>query len=126
MINFFKMTSDAKTVDEYVKLVPENRTQAIEKLRDLCLKHLSEHEEGMMYKMPSYKRNNQVEVSFASQKQHICVYILKHEVMLNNKKRLEGLNHGKGCIRFANPNKIDYSTIEHLLKETVASDAGIC
>jgi len=59
-------------------------------------------------------------------KQHICVYILKREVMLNNKERLKGLNHGKGCIRFANPEKIDYELIKKLLIETEESDATIC
>jgi len=80
----------------------------------------------MVYNMPSYSRNNQVEVAFASQKQHICVYVLIHEVMLSNKDRLAGLNHGKGCIRFSNPEKIDYELISELLKQTAASDASIC
>lgn len=76
--------------------------------------------------MPSYKRKNQVEVAFASQKQHICVYFLIHEVMLNNKERLVGFNHGKGCIRFANPDIIDYDLLIDFLKLTAASDARIC
>ena len=120
------MKSEAKTVDAYLLEVPEKRIQALNKLRQLCLKYLSEYEEGMVYKMPSYKRNGQVEVAFASQKQHISVYILKHEVMLNNKERLKGLNHGKGCIRFSNPDKIDYQLIIDLLKETIKSDSQIC
>jgi len=65
-------------------------------------------------------------VAFASQKQHICIYILKHEVMLKNEALLKGINHGKGCIRFANPAKIDYPLLTKLLKETDASDAPIC
>ena len=86
-----------------------------------CLK-----KESMIYKMPSYKRNEQVEVAFASQKQHITVYFLIHEVMLKNTKRLEGYNHGKGCIRFSNPEKIDFHLIVHLLKETVDSNTTAC
>jgi len=120
------MTSEAKTVRDYLLEVPEKRNQALNKLRQLCLKHLPEHEESMAYKMPSYKCKGQVEVAFESQKQHICVYILKHEVMLNNKEQLKGLNHGKGCIRFSNPNKIDYQLITDLLKQTVESDSQIC
>jgi len=90
------------------------------------LTHLPVHEENMVYKMPSYKRKNQVVVAFASQKQHICVYFLIHEVMLNNKERLVGFNHGKGCIRFANPDIIDYDLLIDFLKLTAASDARIC
>jgi uncharacterized protein YdhG (YjbR/CyaY superfamily) len=120
------MKSDAKTVEEYLAQVPEKRVPALNKLRQLFLEHLPDHEENMSYNMPSYIRNNQVDVAFASQKQHICVYFLIHEVMLNNKEKLKGQNHGKGCIRFSNPDKIDFDLISDLLKQTVKSDAKIC
>ena len=120
------MKSEAKTVGDYLLEIPEKRIQAMNKLRQLCLKHLPEHEESMVYKMPSYKINGQIEVAFASQKQHICIYFLIHEVMLNNKEQLKGLNHGKGCIRFSNPDKIDYQLLTDLLKQTVESDSAIC
>jgi uncharacterized protein YdhG (YjbR/CyaY superfamily) len=51
---------------------------------------------------------------------------MKHAVMINNKDRLKGINHGKGCIRFSNPNKIDYDLITVLLKQTEVSDVPIC
>ena len=120
------MKSEAKDVSEYLKEVPEKRISALNRIRELCLTHLPNHEESMAFKMPSYKRNNQVEVAFASQKQHICVYLLIHEVMLNNKEKLKGLNHGKGCIRYSNPSKIDFNLIASLLKQTNASDTQIC
>ena len=120
------MKSEARTVGDYLLEVPEKRVQALNKLRLLCLTHLPDYEESMVYKMPSYKRDGQVEVAFASQKQHICIYFLKHEVMLNNKEQLKGLNHGKGCIRFSKPDKIDYQLLTDLLKQTVESDSPIC
>ena len=120
------MQSDEKSVDNYLTQVPEKRVSALKKLRKLCLEYLPTHEESMAYKMPSYMRNGQVEVAFASQKQHICVYFLIHEVMLNNKERFIGLNHGKGCIRYSNPDKIDYNLIASLLEHTNESDTQIC
>lgn len=120
------MKSEAKNVADYLKEVPVERISALNKIRDLCLTHLTNHEESMIYNMPSYKRNSEVEVAFASQKQHICVYFLIHEVMLNNKEYLQGLNHGKGCIRFSNPSKIDYELIASLLDQTNESSAPIC
>ena len=80
----------------------------------------------MAYKRPSYKKNKIVEVAFANQKQHICVYILKHHVMQGNKELIKGLNYGKGCIRFSSPEKIDYDLVKKLLKETVESEPRIC
>ena len=120
------MTSDAKTVDEYFTKVPEKRLEALTEIRNLCKEILTGYEENMTYKMPSYKMNNVVEVAFASQKQHICLYILKHEVMLNNQSLLKGLNHGKGCIRYGNSKKIDFDIIVKLLDDTLNSNAQIC
>ena len=120
------MTSEAKNVDEYLTEVPEKRVKPLQQLRELCNKLLIGYTEGMAYKMPSYKKNNVVEVAFASQKQHICIYILKHDVMLANKALLKGTNHGKGCIRYANPDKINFDLIAKLLQETVISDSEIC
>jgi uncharacterized protein YdhG (YjbR/CyaY superfamily) len=120
------MKSYAKNVDEYLEEVPEERLVTLKELRALCKKLLTGYEESMAYKMPSYKKNDIVEVAFASQKQHICVYILKHDVMLANNEALAGLNHGKGCIRYSNPDKIDFKLISKLLTETVESSNRIC
>lgn len=120
------MKSEAKTVDQYLEEVPEKRLEALKKIRTLCKEALVGYEETMAYKMPSYKKNNVVEVAFASQKQHICLYILKHDVMINNASLLKGLNHGKGCIRYGNPDKIDFEIIIKLLKDSYQSESEIC
>ena len=120
------MISEAKNVTAYLKEVPEKRLEALQKIRQLCVETLTGYKESMRYKNPSYSKNGIVEVAFASQKQHICVYILKHEVMLANQEQLKGLNHGKGCIRYGNPNKIDFDFIKKMLVETVQSDGEVC
>ncbi len=120
------MKNESKRVTQYLHKAPVERQYALQALRALCTEELMGYEETMAYKMPSYKKDGQVEVAFASQKQHICVYILKHDVMLTNSNLLQGTNHGKGCIRFANPDKIDFKLIRKLLKETVKSDHKIC
>jgi uncharacterized protein YdhG (YjbR/CyaY superfamily) len=120
------MKSYETSVDDYLKEVPEKRISVLTKIRQLCLSHLPDHDESMTYNMPSYVRNGQVEVAFASQKQHICIYFLIHEVMLNNQDRLKGLNHGKGAIRYTNPDTIDFKLITYLLDQTNKSEARIC
>jgi uncharacterized protein YdhG (YjbR/CyaY superfamily) len=120
------MKSTAKSVDDYFQEVPEARLDVMKKLRELAKKYLPNHEENMKYNMPSYVRNNQVEVAFASQKQHLTVYFLIHHVMLDNKDKLKGLNTGKGCIRYSNPKAIDFDLMIHLLKETDQSNDRIC
>ena len=46
--------------------------------------------------------------------------------MPDNKESLKGFNHGKGVIRFSNPDKIDFELIRKLLTDTVNSDKNPC
>jgi len=120
------MISEAKDVTTYLTEVPVKRLAALQQIRQLCIETLTGYNESMRYKMPSYSKNGVVEVAFASQKQQICIYILKHGVMLANAAQLKGLNHGKGCIRYGNPKKIDFNFIKKLLVATVESDSAVC
>lgn len=120
------MKSNTQTVDDYLKEVPKKRSEALKTIRELCVGILSGYSEDMSYGMPCYKRNDIVEVAFASQKQHICLYILIHEVMQDNASLLSGLNHGKGCIRYHNTDQIDFRLIEKILTETFKSESTAC
>ena len=98
------MQSKAETVTEYLQEVPEKRQPALSQLRQLCLEKLAGYEESMEYGMPSYKKKDgEVEVAFASQKNYISLYILKEEVLDKYRKNLAHLNLGKGCVRYRKP-----------------------
>lgn len=120
------MISDAKTVTAYLKEVPEKRKAALAKLRKLCKQILVGYEESMAYGGPTYKSAKGIEIGFASQKNHICFYCLIHEVMIGNEKLLAGVNHGKGAMRFSNPDKIDFELIKKILEDTVRSGDQPC
>ena len=120
------MQSEAKDVDKYLEEVPAERMEALRKLREICVDTLDGYDESMVYGMPSYSRGGTVEVAFASQKQYISFYILKTEVLDRHRPALEGLNLGKGCVRYSQPEKIDFQLVKKLLVDTVASEADIC
>lgn len=113
------MQSQAQTVDDYLETVPAARRAALEKLRTLCRSSLTGYHESMSYKMPSYAHNGEVEVAFASQKNYIALYVLNKDVV--DKYRAELPDVGKGCIRYRTPEKLDFSVVEKLLKDTVAT-----
>ena len=75
------MQSKAKDVTAYIKEAPVERQEALHRLRDLCREILLDFEETMDYGGPSYKRNGEGEVGFASQKHFIGLYILRTDVM---------------------------------------------
>src|SRR5437667_2354930 len=61
------MISEAKTVAEYLETVPDNRKEALTKLRNLCLEILTGCEETMAYQLPAYKKDGDIVAGFASQ-----------------------------------------------------------
>jgi uncharacterized protein YdhG (YjbR/CyaY superfamily) len=120
------MQSKAANVDLYLQEVPADRLAALKKIRELCLGELKGYQETMRYGLPSYEKNNIAEVSFASQKNNITLYILKQDVMEKYKGELKGVTIGKGCIRFTKPDKIDFDVVQKMLESTYMSKNRIC
>jgi len=122
------MQSQAKDVTTYLSEVSVERKQELSQLRELCLARLTSFSESMQYGMPSYSRNGEVEVAFASQKNYISLYILKQDVMSSYKDKLAGtgVSFGKGCIRFTKAERIDFEIVEQMLHSAEESDGEIC
>jgi uncharacterized protein YdhG (YjbR/CyaY superfamily) len=78
----------------------------------------------MEYGLPAYKRNGVIEISFASQKQFIALYVLKKDVLDEFRGALPG--SGKGCVRFTKPDRIDFDVVKQLLSRTAESKSAPC
>lgn len=120
------MISRARDVGAYIAEVPLERRAIIKKLRSLCRKNLKRYKECIEYGMPCYKKDGVLEMSFASQKQYITLYVLKKDVLDEFRPALSGASIGKGCVRFKNPEAFDFTVIEQLLLRNAKSCAEIC
>ena len=120
------MQSKAKDVAAYLEDVPQDRRECLTRLRNLCLETLTGYEEGMEFGMPSYKREGVIEVAFASQKNHISLYVMKENVVNANRVLLAGASVGKGCIRYSKPEKVDFGVVEKLLSDTFEAREKAC
>jgi uncharacterized protein YdhG (YjbR/CyaY superfamily) len=118
------MGTDA--VSRYIAAAPPERRAALGILRELCREHLPGFDEEIRYGMPSYVRDGEVEVAFASQKAHIGLYVLRQAALRSNAERLAGLSVGKGAIRFRRPEQIDPATVRALLRATADDTGPIC
>jgi uncharacterized protein YdhG (YjbR/CyaY superfamily) len=118
--------SEATDVATYLEGVPEERREALTRLRELCVAELGGYDECMEYGMPCYKRDGVLEVSFASQKLYIALYVMKGDVVERYREALAGCSVGKGCIRFQSPARMDFNLIRRMLKDTVKSSALPC
>ena len=120
------MTSDAKTVAEYLKTVPKDRLPALKEMRRRARRTLKGYKEGMEYGGPTYSKNGVPEVGFFSQKHYIGLYILKKPVLDAHRHELKGISVGKGAIRYSRPDKIDFEIVQKLLDGTYESEDEIC
>jgi uncharacterized protein YdhG (YjbR/CyaY superfamily) len=119
--------STAADVDGYLAELPEERREALTRLRELCRTELTGFTEVMAYGMPAYERNGTGEIAFASQKQYISFYLLRSDVRAAFADRLAGHDMGKGCLRFRKPERIDFDLVRDLLRATAAGPGGtIC
>jgi uncharacterized protein YdhG (YjbR/CyaY superfamily) len=113
----------AAEVDEYISQAPNERRDALNMLRQLCREELPGFAEAMRYGMPTYLRGDVTEVSFASQKNYISLYVPR-AVLQANAKRLIGLSTGKSCIRFRRVEQVDPATVRALLSATARGTAN--
>lgn len=133
------MTSTAKTPQEYIDLLPDERRPVMTKLRQTILAHLPDgFEETMSYGMIGYVVPHSVYpdgyhcdttlplpfLNIASQKNFIALYhsgIYANEDLLKwfreeyPKHSANKLDMGKSCIRFKNINKLPFDLIAELI-----------
>ena len=125
------MQSEAKTVEEYINALPEERQQAIRKVRKLILENLPEGYEEVMnwgmitYQVPlsvypdTYNKKPLMFAALASQKNHMAVYL--STIYINEDKRVQfeesyretGKRYdvGKSCVRFRKLDDLPLSLI---------------
>jgi uncharacterized protein YdhG (YjbR/CyaY superfamily) len=120
--------SRAVDVDAYLAEQPEERREALGRLRELCRAELAGYTEVMAYGMPGYQRGSSVdtlEIAFAGQKQYISFYLQRKDVRDALEERLADQDMGKGCLRFRRA--VDYDLVRDLLRATAtAEDGPIC
>ena len=140
------MTSAATTVDQYINEAPEDRREALQKLRNIILENLPKgFQECISYGMVGYVVPHSIYpkgyhctpelplpfMSFASQKNsinfyHMCIYANPE---LNDwfvaeypKYSKQKLDMGKSCIRFKKPDNIPFELIGELVKKITVQD----
>ena len=111
------MISEAPDVTTYIKEAPGDRQAALKQLRKLSREIFKDSEECIAYGMAAYKKGDNLQFAFASQKQYIALYAGKAAID-EHKSALKGAKLGKGCIRFTKPEHLDFAVIRKVLQST--------
>ncbi|WKL43925.1 DUF1801 domain-containing protein [Flavobacterium sp. ZE23DGlu08] len=144
------MQSTATTVSAYLEEIPEERKDALKKLRETILKNIPKgFVEQMTYGMIGYVVPHSIYpngyhctpelplpfMSFASQKNFIAVYhmgIYANPELLNwfvteyPKHSTQKLDMGKSCIRFKKVNQIPFELIAELAQKMSVQEWITC
>ncbi|MDF6044515.1 DUF1801 domain-containing protein [Streptomyces sp. JH14] len=118
--------SRAEDVDGYLAEIPQERREALTRLRQMCRQELKGYVEKTAYGMPAYERDGVGEIAFASQKNYISLYLMRSDVRDAFEERLAGQDMGKGCLRFRKPETIDFDLVRDLLGATAAGPGTVC
>ena len=125
--------SNAKTLEEYLKELPEDRRVIIEKVHQAMLKAIPSLKPRMIagmigygkyhYKSKSGREGDWSLVMLANQKNYVSLYLCMAEdgeyVAEKNKDRLGNVSVGKSCVRFKKLDDINLDVAGELAKKAL-------
>jgi Domain of unknown function (DU1801) len=137
------MKYEASTIEQYLSLLPEDRRQALEAVREVFKKNLDkDFEEGMQYGMIGYYVPHRLYpagyhcdpkqplpfASLGSQKNHMALYLMcaYGDTELSKwfkaawAKTGKKLDMGKSCVRFKKLDELALDVIAELLRRVPA------
>lgn len=131
-MNMFK-PSGAKSTEEYMAMLPDERREILEKLQKLITGTAPSLKPNYVYNMPGFGAfnytNNKKEVlqwpviSIASQKNYVSVYVCAvidgEYVAEKFKDELGKVSVGKSCIRFKKIDDLNWETLKKIIKLAV-------
>ena len=117
------MRSEATTVPAYLDEVPEDRREALEKIRTMISSLVPQATESMEYGMPTYFLDGFL-FALASQKQYMALYISDTDLLEEYRNKFVKLNLGKSCVRFRKLQDLPLDVTEELLQEAVKRRLG--
>lgn len=115
------MLYDAKTPADYLSQLDDDRRRAtLLELRDLIKEAAPELSETIHYKMLGYGQNDHFVFHLNAQKGYVSLYVGDIAKIDPDGDLLNGLNVGKGCIRFSKTKAVSDTRIDAFIDRTVA------
>jgi uncharacterized protein YdhG (YjbR/CyaY superfamily) len=105
-------------VEKYIKNVPPERRERINKLHTLILQLYPDAKVDMQYRMPTY-RDGDGWVAIANQKNYISLYTCGYHHIEPFKARHPSIKTGKGCINFRDIDDMPIKDIEKVVRHAM-------
>lgn len=116
------MKGKPKTIDEYLKPVPEDQRMALEKLRRTIRAAAPGAEECISYGIPAFRLDGRLLVFFGAAKNHCSFYPGSAATTADFKDALRNYSTSKGTIRFQPAKPIPATLVRKLVKARIAQN----
>jgi len=114
------MTYDVQTPQEYLaQLETDWQKEKLQNLRAIIIEKAPEIQEFIQYKMLAYGNKKSIAFHLNAQRNYVSLYVGNVEKIEGHKELLEGLNIGKGCIRFKKSIAIADTKIDEFIAKTI-------
>ncbi|MDA4844017.1 iron chaperone [Hoeflea poritis] len=114
------MLSDAKTPSEYIEQLENDwRCEKLQEIRALIKKQAPQLDERIHYKMLGYGHGDRYVFHLNAQRQYVSLYVGNASKIDPDNALLQGLNVGKGCIRFTKTKKITETRIDEFIARAI-------
>jgi len=108
----------AKTVDDYLAMIPEDERAVLEKLRKTVKATAPKAVEKISYGMPTFNYLGPL-VGFATFKNHCSFYIMSYKVMDMFKEELKPYDKATATIRFSTDKPLPVLLVKNIVKARI-------
>jgi len=118
------MADKAKTIDEYLAALSDDKRAALEKLRKAIKAAAPKAEECVSYQLPAFRLHGRVLVAFGAAANHCAFYPMSPSTVETHKDDLKGYETSKGAIRFQADHPLPATLVRKLVKTRIVENAG--
>ena len=115
------MQYEVKTPAEYMSALEDDwRRVKVEEIRQIVKDKAPDITEGINYKMLSYGEKDNIVFHLNAQKNYVSFYVGDTAKIDPTGELLEGINCGKGCLRFKKSLAISDTRLDEFIGKTIA------
>lgn len=116
------MPSKPCDIDTYLARVPEDKREALERLRRQILAAAPGAQECIAWQMPSFRHEGRLLVCFGAARRHCSLYPMSASVIADHEDLLTKHDTSKGTIRFQPDKPLPAALVRKLVKARIAEN----
>ncbi len=118
------MRGRARTIDEYLVGLSDDKRAALERLRKTIKAAAPRAEECISYGLPAFRLDGKPLVAFGATANHCAFYPMSSTTVEDYKDELGDFETSKGTIRFQAHKALPAALVRKLVKARIAENAG--